>query len=148
MLKATGSQTIINPAVKVKRRKHFLAAAAACNSILQTVKLRPPLPPGPIPLLSARWSTELRPTAQTHYLSGRLMPLEATLLLWGDHRISSLDFCLQPLQPPSASAPISMAGCDWFPKEGKFQVRDFRLPEGKTEGRIRCSPSIGSPGQD
>lgn len=76
MWETTGSPSIINPAVKVKRKKHFLAAAGACTSALQPAS---PL----LPLLSARWAVERTPRAQTA-LSRHLLPLGATLLLWGD----------------------------------------------------------------
>lgn len=49
MWETRGSLSITNPAVKVKRRKHFLAAAGACNSALQPAS---PL----LPLLSAGWA--------------------------------------------------------------------------------------------
>lgn len=49
MWETTGSLSITNPAVKVKRRKHFLAVAGACNSALQPAS---PL----LPLLSAGWA--------------------------------------------------------------------------------------------
>jgi len=82
MCKTTGSQSSINPAVKVKVKKHLLAGAAGHNSILQTT------PPFPVP---AKRALELWPTAQMHCLCGHLLPLEATLLLWGDDSISSMD---------------------------------------------------------